>query len=103
MSTKYSLNCYYSDDQCTTASSSKFSSTKNETQNVNCYNCYCVVCVSGGLDIVFGVPFEFLAPLMGVLVLTYALICILGNMTVQVSTYNKTIAHINPSLVIISY
>ena len=35
----------------------------------------------------FGVPFEFMAPLMGVLVLTYALICILGNMTIQVSMF----------------
>jgi hypothetical protein len=43
-----------------------------------------VFCVSGGLDIVFGIPFELMAPLMGVLVLIYALICIVGSMKAQV-------------------
>ena len=42
-----------------------------------------VVIIAGGLDIVYGVPYALVAPVLGVLTLTYALVCILGSMRLQ--------------------
>jgi len=42
-----------------------------------------VVILAGGLDIVYGLPFEIVGPLLGVMILTYALVCIMASFKVQ--------------------
>ena len=42
-----------------------------------------VVIIAGGLDIVYGVPYALVAPVLGVIILTYALVCLVGSMRVQ--------------------
>jgi chitin synthase len=42
-----------------------------------------VVIIAGGLDIVYGVPYALVAPMLGVIILTYALVCLVGSMKVQ--------------------
>lgn len=42
-----------------------------------------VIILAGGLDIVYGLPFQIMCPLFGVIILIYALICILGGQKTQ--------------------
>ena len=42
-----------------------------------------IVIIAGGLDIVYGIPFEIVGPILGCLVLSYALICIVGSVKLQ--------------------
>ncbi|XP_013417859.1 uncharacterized protein LOC106178970 [Lingula anatina] len=42
-----------------------------------------IVILAGGLDIVYGIPFEIIGPVLGLLVLLYSLVCIVGSIKLQ--------------------
>ena len=42
-----------------------------------------VVILAGGLDIVYGLPFEIIGSLLGVMIIAYALVCIIGSFKAQ--------------------
>nr|AHX26703.1 chitin synthase [Owenia fusiformis] len=42
-----------------------------------------IVIIAGGFDIIYGIPFQIVAPGIGVMVLLYSLLCIVGSMKVQ--------------------
>lgn len=50
------------------------------------FNLIFVLFFAGGLDIVYGIPFEIVSSGFGVIILAYALICIVGGVKLQART-----------------
>ena len=55
----------------------------NQVRLRSLHNLTLIIFFTGGLDIVYGIPFEIMASGFGVVILAYSLVCILGSIKLQ--------------------